>query len=233
MSLTDNEVKALTVGLFKQQTDRDKQRKVGASQISDPCTRHLAKALLAEPEPEIKYWLGGKIGTAIHSLLEHSIANSDADLLADALVEQKITLGEIDGYGIVSSKPDLVLPSVRHLIDWKTSSRDKVKKMQKVLDGLSEDASTIYTLNKYVGQAQLYAWGLNNSGVPVDKVSLVFINRDGTYENDLWVYSVEYNEELANLLWVRVSNLWNELKCGKIPEDYEANSSCFKCSVGI
>lgn len=233
MSLTDLEVKEMTVGLFKQQTDRDRQRKVGASQISDPCTRHLAKALMAEPEPEFKYWLGGKIGTAVHSLLEHCIDNSDSDLLADALVEQKIKLGEIDDYGTVSSKPDLVLPSVRHLIDWKTSSRDKVKKLQKVVDGISSDASSIYTLNKYIGQIQLYAWGLNNSGIPIEKSTLVFINRDGTYENDIWTFSVPYNEELALLLWNRVSDLHKELKGGKIPEDYEGDPSCFKCSVGI
>lgn len=231
--LSDADVKTLAVSLFKLETERDRQRKVGASQISDPCTRHLAKALMGEVQPEIKYWLGGKIGTAIHEFLERSIDKSNDSLLADAIVERKITLGEIDGYGTVSSKPDLVLPSVRHLIDWKTSSRDKIKKLHRMIDGVSRDESIAYTLNKYIGQAQLYAWGLNNAGTPIDKISLVFINRDGTYENDIWPFTVDYNEDIAVQLWQRLVNLWNELQSGKMPDEYEANPHCFKCNLGI
>lgn len=233
MSLTDTQVKDLTIGLFKQKSDRDKQHKVGASNISDPCTRHLAHALVGTPEQEIKYYMGGKIGTAIHSFLEHSIDNSDDNIFSDALVERKITLGEIDGYGVVSSKPDLVLPSVHHLIDWKTSSRAKVKKLQNVVDGLKQDPESEYTLQKYIGQTQLYAWGLNNEGIKIDKATLVFINRDGTYDNDIWTYSVEYSEEFALALWDRVKNLWAALQDGSHPNDYPETKYCFKCAVGI
>jgi hypothetical protein len=185
------------------------------------------------PEAESKYWMGGKIGTAIHGFLEHSIDGSDDAIFSDAMVERKITLGEIDGYGIVSSKPDLVLPSVRHLVDWKTTSRSKVKKLQNLVDGLKDDAESEYTLQKYIGQTQLYAWGLNNSGIPIDTATLVFINRDGTYENDIWTYSVPYDEGFALALWNRVSNLWQALEDGSHPNDYPETKYCFKCAVGI
>lgn len=233
MSLNDMKIKELTIGLFNQKSDRDKQHKVGASNISDPCTRHLAHALMGTAQPEQKYYLGGKIGTAIHSFIESAIANSDDSLFADALIESKITLGEIDGYGIVSSKPDLILPSVRHLIDWKTSSRPKVKKLQNFVDGIKHDSASEYTLQKYMGQMQLYAWGSNNAGVPIDKTTLVFINRDGTSDNDFWTFTVDYDESFAVALWNRVSNLWAELEDGAHPESYAPHAECYKCSVGI
>ena len=233
MSLNDMKIKELTIGLFNQKSDRDKQHKVGASNISDPCTRHLAHALVRTPQPEQKYYLGGKIGTAIHSFIESAIASSDDSLFTDALIESKITLGEINGYGIVSSKPDLILPSVRHLIDWKTSSRPKVKKLQNFVDGIKHDSASEYTLQKYTGQMQLYAWGSNNAGVPIDKTTLVFINRDGTSDNDFWTFTVDYDESFAVALWNRVSNLWAELENGAHPESYAPHPECYKCSVGI
>jgi hypothetical protein len=233
LSLTSTEIKDLTVGLFQQKSERDQQKNVGASNISDPCTRHLAKALLREQEPEAKYWLGGKIGTAIHSFIESAIFVDKSDIFIDALVEQKISLGDITGYGSINSKPDLVLPSVKHLVDWKTSSRPKVKKLKDLVDGLKYDSGAEYTMQKYIGQAQLYAWGLNRAEVPIDAVSLVFINRDGNYENDIWVHTVPYEESIAVALWDRVVSLWAELQAGAHPDNYALNPECFKCAVGI
>lgn len=233
MSYSDMEVAEFTAGLFKLESERDKQRKVGASQISDPCTRHLAHALMGTPQPESKYWMGGKIGTAIHSFLEDAMSKTDSEIFKDAVIEQKINLGELPNYGMVNSKPDLVLPSARHLIDWKTSSRAKVKKLQNLVAGLKDDEESKYTLQKYIGQAQLYAWGLTNAGTPIDRITLVFINRDGTYENDIWTYGVEYNESFAVALWQRLETLWGELEAGSHPDSYEPNKHCFKCNIGI
>ena len=231
--LTNNDVKELTVGLFKQRSDRDKQHKVGASNISNPCTKHLAHDLLGTPEAEMKYWMGGKIGTAIHSFLESAIEQSDSDVFDGCVVEEKIILGEIPGYGVVSSKPDLVLPNSNHLIDWKTTSRAKVKKLQNLVDGIKDDAASLYTIQKYVGQAQLYAWGLNQAGTRIDRSTLVFINRDGTYENDIWTYTFDYDESIAVALWNRVTALWYDLQNGVHPDSYPDDPNCFKCSVGI
>lgn len=233
LTLTDKQVKDLTLDLFLQESDRDKQRKVGASQISDPCTKHLAHGLMATPRLSQKYWLGGKIGTAIHGFIERAIADSGNVLLDGALVEQKIRLGVLDGYGSISSKPDLVLVRSHHLIDWKTTTRTKIKKLQNFIDGVKQDKDSEYTLRKYVGQAQLYAWGLNQAGTKIDKVTLVFINRDGTNENDITTFSVDYDEEFAVGLWTRLENLWNELQEGAHPESYAPTDGCYMCAVGI
>lgn len=239
--LHDMQVKDLTVRLFKLQTERDKQRKVGASQISDPCTYHLAKALVGKPEPEFKYWLGGKLGTATHMFIEDAISKTDVaefPELSGAVVEKKIILGELPNYGTVSSKPDLALIDVQHLIDWKTSTRDKSKKLQRVLDcwlnGVEpKDTSAVYTLQKYIAQVQLYAWGLAKAGTPVDGCSLVFINRDGTTEADIWTHTFEYDESLAEAMWSRLEKIWAMLESGAGPGEFEQDGDCFKCNMGI
>lgn len=239
--MKDTQVKDLTLRLFKMETDRDKQRKVGASQISDPCTYHLAKALTNAEEVPAKYWLGGKIGTATHMFLEDSIAKAsleDFPELEGCMVEQKITLGELDGYGTVSSKPDLVLVKENHLIDWKTSTRDKARKLLKVLDSIEnnqpiKDTGSFYTFQKYIAQVQLYAWGLNQGGTKIDSCSLVFVNRDGTTEADIFTYTFDYSEELALAIWHRLESLWSSIQSGVDIEKLDKDGDCFKCAIGI
>jgi hypothetical protein len=230
------EVKELALKLLTMESDRDRQKKVGASQISDPCTYHLATALKNQEEQRSKYWLGAKIGTAVHMLLEDAIDKADTSVipqLEGAVVEQKIVLGELPDYGTVSSKPDLVLPTENHLIDWKTSSRKKSAKLQKFVDGITNDADSEYTMMKYMAQAQLYAWGMNNAGSKIDTLSLVFINRDGTMESDVWVHTFSYEEDLAIALWSRLESLWNALQAGAEFDDFDRHPECFRCKVGI
>lgn len=239
--LHDLQVHDLTVRLFKLETERDKQRKVGASQISDPCNYHLAKALTGAESFQSKYWLGGKIGTAVHSFIEDSIEKADlADFpeLEDCVVEKKIYLGELPGYGEINSKPDLMLIKHDHLIDWKTSSRDKMKKMRRVLDALEngepvKDSGSYSTLMKYIAQVQLYARGMEDAGVGVDGCSLVFINRDGTTEADIWTHTFEYSREFADAVWARLENLWGQLQFGVDVESIDKDADCFKCAMGI
>lgn len=239
--LQDSQVHDLTIRLLKLETERDKQFKVGASQISDPCTYHLAKALQNAKGGPSKYWLGGKIGTATHLFIEDCISKADiADFpeLDGAVVEQKIVLGELEGYGTINSKPDLALIKMGHLIDWKTSSRDKMKKMKKVLDSILtgepiKDSGSYSTLMKYVAQVQLYARGLEDAGTPVDGCSLVFINRDGTNEADVWTYTFEYSRAYADAIWNRLVNLWSKMQEGLDVETIERDADCFKCTMGI
>ena len=52
--ITNQRMRDIAVSLFKQESDRDKQKKIGASDFSDPCAYHLAKKLLGEPEDPMK-----------------------------------------------------------------------------------------------------------------------------------------------------------------------------------
>ena len=230
MALSGLRVKTLALGLLNSETDRDKQYKVGASNIANPCTKHLAMDLAGIPQPKSKYWLGAKIGTAVHKAIEDEIPNSKEEELQNVAVEEKIILGELPDYGVVSSRPDLALIDSGHLIDWKTSTRPKTKKIDAWIHG-KPDAGTEYTMKKYIGQSQLYAWGLNNSGIEIDGISLVFINRDGTSSEDVLEYTYDYDEGIAVALWTRLENIWAELQDGVHPESYRGDANCFNCSV--
>ena len=232
--ITQDRITQLSLSLFKQESARDKQKKIGASDFSDPCEYHLAKKLLGQTFGEFKYWMGAKLGTATHEFLETRIPLSDMSEYPEfegALIEQTITLGELEGYGVIKSKPDLVLVNGGHLIDWKTSKRDKSKKLQNVIHGLKDDAESTYTLKKYFAQAQIYAWGLNNSSIYVDACSLVFINRDGTYDPDVWNWTFPYDEEFAVSMWGRLVRIWTELQDGRDLESFEREPFCFNCKV--
>ena len=233
----NSQVQELAVKLFRQETARDKQRKVGASQISDPCTYHLAMAMVLTGDSSSKYWLGAKIGTAVHMLLEDAVEKSDRTLLPElegAIVEKKIRLGEIEGYGVISSKPDLMLPAENHLIDWKTSTRKKSAKLQKFVDGSApNDAESEYTILKYMAQTQLYAWGMMQEGTKVDNLSLVFINRDGTMESDVWAHTFPYDEGFAVSLWKRLEALWGAIQAGAELDDFDRHAHCFRCKMGM
>lgn len=157
---------------------------------------------------------------------------ADFPELEGARIEQKIVLGELPGYGTISSKPDLALVRDNHLVDWKTSTRDKSRKLQRVLDNPDiSDTGSQYTIQKYIAQTQLYAWGLNQAGTPIDGISLVFINRDGTTDSDVWNYTFEYSEELAVAIWTRLETLWTNLQNGVELHTLERNADCFKCAM--
>ena len=222
------------MSLFGQASSRDSQKKVGASDFSDPCEYHLASKLMGNTQPEFKYWMGAKIGTAVHEFLEERIPTSDLEQFPEfgsALIEQTIRLGNLEGYGEIKSKPDLALAEGKHLIDWKTSKRDKSKKLQAVILDGKEDPESSYTLKRYYAQVQVYAWGLNRNGTPIDGCSLVFINRDGTYDPDVWTWTFDYDEDFALSIWHRLERIWKEIQSGKALEDFPREDHCFNCKV--
>jgi hypothetical protein len=236
--IADSRIKEMTLGLFKQESERDQQKKVGASDFSDPCEYHLAKKLLGQDSGEFKYFLGAKIGTATHEFLEARIPRVDLTQYPEfgsAVVEQSIVIGELQGYGVIKSKPDLVLVDGKHLIDWKTSKRDKSKQLQAVIDGIAKDtkvaAEAKYSLKKYYAQSQIYAYGLNKAGTEIDACSLVFINRDGTYDPDIWTYTFAYDEEFAQSMWDRLERIWLEVSGDRDLEDFPRDPECFNCKV--
>lgn len=226
MTLTDQEVKRLTLDLLKTPSERDQQKKVGASNISNPCDYCLARALKGGASEPNKWWLGARIGTAIHNALEtEEEKHTDRprsyhyEALEGARIEERITLGVIDGYGVIGSKPDLVLVKYNHLIDHKTSTKDKIKRYK--LDGVP---------TAYIYQCQLYAWGLNKSGTRIDRISLNFIARDGSTDDDVWVYSFDYDEALAQRAWDRLQLIWDYIQDHEV-STLSSHPDCFTCSI--
>ena len=227
MPLEDAQVRQLILDLLKNPGERDKQTLIGASEIGNPCDYCIANRLVKTPKAQSKYWLGAKLGTAMHRELEHeelkhieTPENYRFEVLKGARIEQSIYLGDIPGYGTLKSKPDLVLVSAEHLIDHKSSTRDKTKKYK--LDGVP---------GQYYYQQQLYAWALNRSGVTITRISLAFVNRDGQTDDDIWVYSFDYDEEAALTAWHRLEGIWEYVSTGGDIDELESDPDCFYCKV--
>lgn len=228
MSLEDTEVKQLILDLFKNPSERDKQSLIGASEIGNPCDYCLANRLQGTGGGGGSglYWLGARLGTAMHETLEREASkhviepeNYRFTALKGARIEEKITLGEIPGYGIIRSKPDLVLTGERHLLDYKSTKRTKLTKYR--LDGPPE---------QYVIQQSLYAWGLNQAGIGIDRISLVFVNRDGAGDSDVVISSWDYDEKVALKAWHRLENAWKWLQAGGNPDTLPSDPDCYVCS---
>ena len=88
-------------------TDRDKQTKVGPSNLSNACSYCLAVQMLNGQESKIyenSYWLGAKIGTCVHEYVDGHSAHPTA------IREQKNAIGEIPGYGTIKGSTDVFFP---------------------------------------------------------------------------------------------------------------------------
>ena len=93
------------ISLLKTPSERDLQTRVGASDLSQMCTRCLADALLAlkSDAMESNFWLSPRIGTGIHLLIEQRAPEHGA------IGEHRVVLGELPGYGPVKSTLDLYI----------------------------------------------------------------------------------------------------------------------------
>lgn len=198
--------------------------------MGDPCPYCLAHKLAGTKQRKGKYWLGARIGTAIHNALEeqerkHLVKAESYHFkpLEGALVEYGVTLGTIPGYGTITSTLDLYLSSEQHLIDHKTSKRTRSREY--LLNGAVPE--------KYVYQGMLYARALEDEGKPVKKVSFVFINRDGTGDTDVQVISYDYDRSMADAAWDRTEAAWQWLQAGGDPETLPSDPDCFNCSVNL
>lgn len=227
--------------LLAEETDRDKQRLVGASNISNPCTRCLARDMAAmlpnathEPAPRGKWFMGAVIGTFIHSGMEvRGLAHPDL------MCEYRVTLGDIPGYGTVKSTTDLYIKSLRTSVDYKTTTKHKLAMYQEVVKNTPNKYSTTdllkaeSTLKQYLVQLMLYGWGVIQSGLPVQNVAVAFICRDAKTLDDVWVHEVPYSQKVAEAAFDRAARIWQALEQGKPWDSFKSSVFCFQCNSGF
>lgn len=240
------------VGLLLAESERDRQVKIGASNMSNTCARCLARDLAGDREgSNTRAFLGGRLGTGTHLLMEW--LQEELVQQGKVVLEEKIHLGHLEGYGDVNSKPDCVHLEEHVLIDWKTSQRQKAKAMQQFLNypvasPLSDKeklAAGASKVKSYIAQTQLYADALIKLGTRIDDISLVFINRDGTgwfdhpdfedYYNpnkqrDVWEIQVKPDAAYAASLWTRTQTIYDGLQGGATPNDFAREEYCHRCS---
>lgn len=146
--------------------------------------------------------------------------------------ETKVTVGELEGYGVIRGSADSLWLDERHLIDFKTTMRDKLTWIKLALQtepGELEMGKLVSTRHKvagYIAQTHLYAKGLGN----VDKITLVFICRDGSTDSDIWSYTMDYDPEYADKVWGRLEAIWKALQDGREPDTFASHPECYTCS---
>lgn len=226
MILDDDQIKQLTLDLMKGKTRRDKQTKIGPSGIGDPCDYCLAMSLLGgQFQDKNPWWMGAKIGTYMHKGLEleidkhvHTPTEPKFNALKDASTEQRLFITNLEGYGNIYGNSDLRLTS-GNLIDWKSSTKDKIKKYK--VNGVP---------TQYIVQQQLYGYGWNQvEPGAVERLSLVFIARDGSGDNDVLVHSFDYSPDIVEFALKRLRDTWTYLQSGGDTDKLESHEDCFNC----
>ena len=281
MSLSDEDVRHMVIEILTEETDRDRQVLIGASDISNGCDYCLASAMLGisrETDIASRPWGGRVNGTAVHGeiqrRLDRMLAEGKHDIAKrypDALVEFNMLLGYLESYGNVRTTSDLVLPCERHAFDWKGTDKAKLAVLIDFLAiqsgetapyGRTHQVHKAKTLSEkvyaekmldmefkvtgYYDQLQLYGLGLERNGIPVDRLSIVFIARDDTmfFDNPAMdryddpkalhgthVLSFNYNREYALAVWERAVTIWERIQAGETPSDFNRHAQCFPCGI--
>lgn len=153
--------------------DRAQQTALGPSSVG-ACPRQawlrMHGAQVVNPNVQV---LPAVMGTAIHDALEKSLRESDE--WDDFVLEQAVTYDGVTGH------VDFYSPTLKEAWDWKTITKKK---------------AYYFPTAEQVQQVQMYALMLNESGMPVERVGLLGIPRDGT-EDDVVEWSAPFDEDVA------------------------------------
>ena len=133
--LDDAELRDLVIDLLRAQTERDKQRALGASDLANQCDRCLAMKFAgverSEPIQSARLWMGAVLGTSIHGEIEHRIQKHSSDIesplfdrVSRTWPEMRHPICKIEGYGTIYGTIDWSLP--RQIVDWKGTTRKKL-----------------------------------------------------------------------------------------------------------
>lgn len=214
---------------------RDKQRKVGPSELGDLCERCLAEKLLGVHEEEKTHPLAPMIGTAFHLYLENVIG------LKDYLKETGVTVGTIDCYGDISGTADGFDIETGHVVDYKVLSKKKIKAFASAtfLDEsynpeFYSDSMTEGQIKKYYYQMQLYGLGMENAGYEVNHTSLILFPRDCTIESVMSAsheLCFKYNRDAALSVMERANQIfkWASNNPDNLRE-LDSHPGCYYCA---
>lgn len=227
------------LGLLSQQSERDKQVKIGPSEIGSPCTYCVAKRLWyvhAGITPDAKrnhWWLGAVLGTAIHAFLEDRLSSTEG-----AIIEQKNVIGELDEYGLVKGSTDLYIDGL--VWDHKTTTKKKLSTYKQVFEMMADGedpsesrtlAEAHFTVVKYIGQAHLYGKGWRDLGYEVTDVALGFVCRDGLTDADVWAKVIPYDPEYTERVWSRLEAIWSAVREGAELDTFASHPYCRTCQL--
>ena len=216
-------------------SERDKQRKVGPSELGDLCERCLAEKLLGVHKEEKTHPLAPMIGTAFHLYLENVIG------LKDYLKETKVTVGTIERYGDIRGTADGFDTATGFVVDYKVLSKKKIKAFSSATffdedynPEFYSDSLTEGQLKKYYYQMQLYGLGMENAGYEVNHTSLILFPRDCTVESVMSAsheLCFKYNRDAALAVLERANQIfkWANENRDNLGE-LDSHPGCYYCA---
>lgn len=210
-----------------QESERDKQKRIGPSDLGDPCAYCLANKMLginAPREFSIYPWLG----TAVHLWLEEQERGNPL-----VKTEQRVGVGEVAGYGRITGTMDRYGYDYDVVGDYKLLGSKKIKRFKNSYVFNPDGTVTIHDeqLWQYYVQINAYAKGAENEGHPVKWASLILIPRDGSGSiNDLEVLVFPYNPDVVDEALARAGAIY-EYASEHGTDELESDESCYACSA--
>ena len=165
---------------------RSQQKRIGPSEIGNPCDRRIGYKLLGQPERDRGDAWKPTVGTAVHTWIEAALDDDDTRLQNDHdwrlpvdvltwITEQTVTVGYLaDGTAITGSCDAYHRPS-RTVIDHKVVGVASLR--DKKANGPG---------SQYRTQVHLYGAGFVMAGIPVDTVAINFLPQNGNLTDGWW-----------------------------------------------
>ena len=194
--------------MLSAESERDKQRLVGPSSLG-ACAYCLGLDMLGLKEQSFGWY--PRLGTAFHYWAEHH------NNIPGAITEQKVTVGEIEGYGIIKGTMDLYLPHRSTIVDYKLVGKNT--RQAAMVNGPSI---------QYRSQQHLYCKGAIAAGYKVKKFAIAYIPRDSASLKDMYVYTENYSPRFAAKVLDRAQKVWNYSSSGRV-EELPSDSECYTC----
>lgn len=227
---------ALAVSNVFAPTERDKQMRIGVSEIGDDCERCIADKLLGIPHDtkDAAVPLAPFLGTAFHAFAESRTKNEP-----NVLAEQRVEVCDLEDYGRISGSVDRFDIAAATVLDWKLLSRKKISAFRKSIkwdDGLPRFADTVVgsQFRKYYIQIMVYGYGLTQLGHEVANCSIVAIPRDCSVEivpDSICEFSFPWRQDVALAAIERLQNIWERAKShdGGV-DSLRSSPLCWYCS---
>ena len=184
---------------------RSQQKRIGPSEIGDPCARKIAYKVTGTPVARtLPPGWRPTVGTAVHAWLEEQFLTFNQVARQDNgasrfLVEQRINAGPMAGQDLTGSC-DLYDRVTATSVDWKIIGPSSHKMLRADLNA-GRGPKRVYR-----SQLHTYGLGFTLRGLPVDRVMLVALPAAGELD-DAVMWSEPYDERVARDAMTRVDRI--------------------------
>lgn len=223
-------IEDLILSAFTKQSERDKQTKIGPSEIGGCayCVGHTLSQRSKHPAPDRGdggFGYAAHIGTMCHYWMQHNMVYDKLERPKETAREFKVRAFELEGYGHITGSTDLYVPELAATFDWKFPGKWSYDKLKLELKRPGGTPSSTY---RY--QQQTYGQGIKNFGLPIEKCVIVFFPRHSNRVEDILFYEEAFNPQMVEAAKTRLETIWEWVQEGELAE-IESDPDCYACST--